>query len=610
MDKRILIPFRLKILATLLVLVTTVVTVIAFTMARMFHEDKKTYISDLAAVVAVHTAEDADLVLTAHRERLLALARVLNDPDLSAGGKTALLRKLFAAMNGCVAVRFFEGGAEVGCVVDSAGVGRGPLARSALAIPLAGAVRDMESGQAGEALLNTTARPDAPTLTMIVEAPHSKGQPSLAVAGVLNVDEALALGHSAGAFQVFLVDAAGRVLVHSDRSVMAKAPVLDFVPELGPGMHVVAKEFRQGTEAMTGGFARMEFHGLRAGAYLPSAVAYLASKGLLATLVTVSLILLAAIAVASIAWSSALTRSLGSLARAAQEIGRGRFDAQVTVRTRDELGQLADSFNQMAAELRAREDALRHAQAQLIQSEKMAAFGQLGAGIAHEIKNPLAGVLGLVQLTSRTLPNEDPNKAALATIEKETKRCRTIIDHLLRFARPEKVAREPVALSAVVADAVALTRHTMSTHGIELRIDVPETLPKIHASANQIQQVLMNLVMNAEQAMEERGRGVVNVAATRGADNFVEIRVSDDGPGIPKPTMERIFEPFFTTKPAGKGTGLGLSVSFGIIRDHGGTIRVESEPGRGATFVIRLPIDPPKDDAAGADGRARIAPAA
>ena len=110
MDKRILIPFRLKILATLLVLVTTVVTVIAFTMARMFHEDKKTYISDLAAVVAVHAAEDADLVLTAHRERLLALARVLNDPDLSAGGKTALLRKLFAAMNGCVAVRFFEGG--------------------------------------------------------------------------------------------------------------------------------------------------------------------------------------------------------------------------------------------------------------------------------------------------------------------------------------------------------------------------------------------------------------------------------------------------------------------------------------------------------------------
>jgi signal transduction histidine kinase len=375
-------------------------------------------------------------------------------------------------------------------------------------------------------------------------------------------------------------------------------------------MHVVAREFRQGTEAMTGGFARMEFHGLRAGAYLPSAVAYLASKGLLATLVTVSLILLAAIAVASIAWSSALTRSLGSLARAAQEIGRGRFDAQVTVRTRDELGQLADSFNQMAAELRAREDALRHAQAQLIQSEKMAAFGQLGAGIAHEIKNPLAGVLGLVQLTSRTLPNEDPNKAALATIEKETKRCRTIIDHLLRFARPEKVAREPVALSAVVADAVALTRHTMGTHGIELRIDVPETLPKIHASANQIQQVLMNLVMNAEQAMEERGRGVVNVTATRGADNFVEVRVSDDGPGIPKPAMERIFEPFFTTKPAGKGTGLGLSVSFGIIRDHGGTIRVESEPGRGATFVIRLPIDPPKDDAAGADGRARIAPAA
>jgi len=607
MSQRILVPFRLKILATLLVLVTTVVTVIAFTMARMFHEDKKTYISDLAAVVAVHTAEDADLVLTAHRERLLALARVLNDPDLPAGGKTTLLRKLFAAMNGCVAVRFFDGEREVGCIADST-AGRVPLARAALAYPLAPAVRDLETSEASEALLNTTSQAGAPTLTMIVTSPRGRGQAPLAVAGVLDADEALALGRSAGAFQVFLVDDSGRVLLHSDRNVMAKAPILDFVPTLGPGMHVVAKEFHQGADAMTGGFARMEFHGLRAGAYLPSAVAYLASKGLLATLVTVSLLLLAGIAVASIAWSSALTRSLGSLARAAQEIGRGRFDAQVSVRTRDELGQLADSFNQMAAELHAREQALRQAQAALIQSEKMAAFGQLGAGIAHEIKNPLAGVLGLVQLTSRSMPNDDPTKAALATIEKETKRCRTIIDHLLRFARPEKVAREPVALAPVVADAVALTRHTMGTHGIELKIDVPDTLPTVHASANQVQQVLMNLVMNADQAMEDRGRGIVTISAQAGPDRFVEIRVADNGPGIPKAARERIFDPFFTTKPAGKGTGLGLSVSYGIIRDHGGTIRVESEPGQGATFVIRLPMDPPKDESG--DGRAQVAPAA
>lgn len=610
MGKRILIPYRLKILATLLVIVTAVVSVIAFTMARMFHEDKRAYVSDLAAVVAVHAAEEADLVLSAYRDRLLGLARVIDDAEIPASGKSALLQELFTAMNGCVAVRFFEGGAEVGSLVDSTGAGGGLLARTALADPLEARIRDLMAGEGSEKVLNTTIRPDAPTLTIAVAAPRGSDRPTLVVAGVLDVDGALTLGRSAGAFQVFLVDRSSRVLVHTDRNIMAKAPTLEFIPELGPGTRVVAKEYGQGEQAMIGGFARMEFHELRAGAQLPSAAAYLASKRLLTTLVTVSLLLLALIAIASIAWSSHLTRSLALLAQAAQEIGRGRFDAKVSVRTRDEMGQLAESFNQMGTELRTREQALRHAQAQLVQSEKMAAFGQLGAGIAHEVKNPLAGVLALVQLTSRSMPDNDPTRAALATIEKETKRCRTIIDNLLRFARPENVVREPVAISTIVADTVALTRHSMSMHGIELRIDVSDTLPPVHVSANQIQQVLMNLIMNAEQAMESRGRGLVTITAGSAIDGFIEVRVADDGPGIPKQVLGRIFEPFFTTKPAGKGTGLGLSVSFGIVRDHGGTIRVKSEPDRGAIFVLRLPVCAPAEGSTSAEGGAWVAPAA
>ncbi len=610
MGKSILIPYRLKILATLLVIVTVVVSVIAFTMARMFHEDKRAYVSDLAAVVAVHASEEADLVLSAHRERLLALARVIDDTAIPAGGKSALLQELFTAMNGCVAVRFFERGAEVGSLVDSTGTGGGVLARTALAYPLEGKIRDLAAGGTSERILNTTVRPEAPTLTMAVVAPRGGGRPTLVVAGVLDVDGALTLGRSAGAFQVFLVDRSGRVLVHSDRTIMAQSPTLNFIPDLGPGTRVIAKEYKNGEEPMIGGFARMEFHGLRAGAQLPSAAAYLASKRLLTTLVTVSLLLLAAIAVASIAWSSHLTRSLAQLAQAAQEIGRGRFDAKVSVRTRDEMGQLAESFNQMGTELRKREHDLRHAQAQLVQSEKMAAFGQLGAGIAHEVKNPLAGVLALVQLTSRSMPEGDPTRTAFATIEKETKRCRTIIDNLLRFARPEKVAREPVSIATIVADTVALTRHSIAMHGIELRVEVPETLPPVHASANQIQQVLMNLIMNAEQAMESRGRGLVTITAAGAADGFVEVRIADDGPGIPKQALDRIFEPFFTTKPAGKGTGLGLSVSFGIVRDHGGTIQAKSDPDRGATFVVRLPVRAPAADASDAEGGTGVAPAA
>jgi signal transduction histidine kinase len=257
------------------------------------------------------------------------------------------------------------------------------------------------------------------------------------------------------------------------------------------------------------------------------------------------------------------------------------------------MGDLAGSFNQMAMELNARDHALREAQAQLVQSEKMAAFGQLGAGIAHEVKNPLAGIQGIVQLSARSVDPDHPLAAQLAMIEKETKRCRAIIDNLLRFARQEKTVREPTVLADILNDTATLMRHQMSLHHVELRTEIEPGLPVIQAGANQLQQVLMNLLLNAEQAMEERGHGTVTVSVRSAGEGFVELRVRDDGPGIPKHVQSRIFEPFFTTKPAGKGTGLGLSVTFGIVRDHGGRIDVEAVEGHGTTFTIRLPIAGP-----------------
>jgi two-component system, NtrC family, sensor kinase len=251
---------------------------------------------------------------------------------------------------------------------------------------------------------------------------------------------------------------------------------------------------------------------------------------------------------------------------------------------------LAGSFNQMASELHGRELALREAQAQLIQSEKMAAFGQLGAGIAHEVKNPLAGIQGMIQLTSRSLAKDHPLLETFGILEKEARRCRTIIDSLLKFARQENLQPEPITLAEVVADTKAILQHELSLHQITLETAIPEDLPLIHGSANQIQQVLMNLILNAEQAMESRGHGSVRVkAAQRGAD-FIELFVQDDGPGIPRGVQARIFEPFFTTKAPGKGTGLGLAVTFGIMRAHGGTIRVESEEGRGTTFILSFRV--------------------
>lgn len=301
-----------------------------------------------------------------------------------------------------------------------------------------------------------------------------------------------------------------------------------------------------------------------------------------------ALALLSLAAIVSMFWSRRVTKSIVRLVQATRAIGQGQFDVNVNITSRDEIGALAESFNQMGGELSAREQALKGAQAQLVQSEKMAAFGQLGAGVAHEIKNPLAGILGLIQLLQRQTQENPTLRDGLATMEKETKRCRSIIDNLLKFARQEKVAFEPVDVGAVINDAVSIMHHQLALNQVALEKSVAEQLPPISGNGNQLQQVLMNLILNAQQAMAG-SPGKVVVEAGRSGDPGVVLKVTDNGPGIPKEIQRRIFEPFFTTKPTGQGTGLELSVSYGIVQEHKGTIQVESEVGKGTAFIIRLP---------------------
>jgi two-component system NtrC family sensor kinase len=586
MRTSIRIPFRFKILATVLVLITTAVAIITFTMARMFHADKSAYVSDLAAVMAIHGADQAALVLGTHRDRMMELIAVLDDPTIPAGRKRDLLARLFSASGGCVAVRIFEGGREVGSLADTLLGDARAAARAALQCPLGESVRALAPGT-----IEVSAAPGDSTgrlVVLLVAGPRVESRPVTVVAAMLDTERSFALGGS-GAFDLFLADAGGRVLWRSNAERAQSGRKLTAMPIIQRGSRAVVTEYKDGGVAMIGGFASVGVAGLVAGAQIPRSAALFASRELLQSLMWVALLLLLCAALVSMLWSAQLTRSLSQLAHAARQIGRGDFGAQVSVRSADEMGDLADSFNQMARELNVRELALREAQAQLVHSEKMAAFGQLGAGIAHEVKNPLAGILGIVQLSSRTLPSDHPIAGNLSMIEKETKRCRAIIDNLLRFARQEKTLKEPTRLGDVVADTVALMNHPMSLRNVQLEAEIEPTLPLIHANANQLQQVLMNLLLNAEQAMESRGNGTVTISARSTSDGGVELRVRDDGPGIAKATQARIFEPFFTTKPAGKGTGLGLSVSFGIVRDHGGDIEVESEEGHGTTFVIRLP---------------------
>ena len=218
-----------------------------------------------------------------------------------------------------------------------------------------------------------------------------------------------------------------------------------------------------------------------------------------------------------------------------------------------------------------------------------------GAGIAHEVKNPLAGILGLTQLCLRDAEKKTTQFDNLALIEKETKRCKTIIENLLKFSRQEKMSFDRVEINRVAEDAIAIVNHQMGIHQVKLLKKLAPDLPLVWGNANQIQQVLLNLMINAQQAMEGNP-GKVMITTDRLDSGAIQIRVIDTGPGIARESRAKIFEPFYTTKTSDKGTGLGLSVSYGIVKEHKGEIFVHSKPGKGTVFTILLPAAGPDNE--------------
>jgi signal transduction histidine kinase/ActR/RegA family two-component response regulator len=235
---------------------------------------------------------------------------------------------------------------------------------------------------------------------------------------------------------------------------------------------------------------------------------------------------------------------------------------------------------------------LQATQQRLLQSEKLAAVGQLISGVAHELNNPLTGVVGWSQyLLGQTLPSSV--RTHVATINEQAQRATRIVQNLLTFSRQHKPEKSSVSLSEVVEKTLALRSYELRVNNIQVHNRLEPQLRAIHADAHQIQQVILNLIINAEQAiLGARGGGNLTIEA-RPAPTGVLLSVSDDGPGIAPDQLKKIFDPFFTTKPVGQGTGLGLSISYGIIEEHGGRIWVESKSpaaeGSGATFYIWLP---------------------
>ena len=234
-------------------------------------------------------------------------------------------------------------------------------------------------------------------------------------------------------------------------------------------------------------------------------------------------------------------------------------------------------------------------QEQLIQSEKMSAIGQLVSGVAHELNNPLAGISAFAQLLLSEKRFPPDQRTAAEMIYAEARRASRIVQNLLTFARQHKPERTPTSVNQVLDDTLELRGYELRVRGIDVQRDYDDQVPETMADAHQLQQVFLNLITNAEQAMEraERDQQRLTVRTRRTAD-LIRLEVEDTGPGIPPNLLERIFNPFFTTKPTGSGTGLGLSISLGIVREHEGRIWAENAPQGGARFVIELPVVTPR----------------
>ncbi len=413
------------------------------------------------------------------------------------------------------------------------------------------------------------------------------------------------------ASRLFVVDAFGRVITH---------------PELPPGselsQHGAVKqalaEKRAGSAryAESGGdggmrlaaFAPVGGLGWTVVVEQPEEVAFAAAAAMRRRTLTWMAAATAIVLVTSLVFAGRVRRRLGVLVAGARAFGQKQLSQRLEERAGDEIGELAKTMNGMAGELeqalreleewnktleqkvdeRTRE--LKEAQAQLLVQSKLAAIGQLGAGVAHEVNNPLAGILGYAQLLLRKHPPEDGEHAALKKIEEAAQRCRTVTTGLLRFSQRGLTGRAVLSPAQLAGEVLDILQGGLEDAGIKIVRELDPSAPEITADAGQLSIVLINIVSNAKNAMAQGGTLTVK---TRALGEDAAIDVCDTGAGIDPEHLPRIFEPFFTTKKVWSGVGLGLSVAYRVVTDHGGRIDVDSKLGHGTRVTVVLPRVPP-----------------
>ncbi|MGC2236972.1 MAG: ATP-binding protein [Pyrinomonadaceae bacterium] len=283
------------------------------------------------------------------------------------------------------------------------------------------------------------------------------------------------------------------------------------------------------------------------------------------------------------------SRPLQRITLAAVQVTEGEYGTEVDLRrSNDEIGLLAQSFNEMSRKMFSDIEQMQKLNEQLTRTEKLAAMGTLSAGVAHEVNNPLASISSLIQMMQSKENLDDDTKEKLKLISEQIQRITQVTRDMMDFARVRPAAKSLIDINGVIETSLRLASFDKSFQKLNLKKDLAENLTKVFADRDQLQQVFLNLLLNARDAMPGGGELIINTSQNH---TELKIEISDDGTGIDDASRKKIFDPFFTTKQAGKGTGLGLAVCYGIITAHGGKIEVSGNESKGTSFLISLPVN-------------------
>jgi two-component system, NtrC family, sensor kinase len=288
--------------------------------------------------------------------------------------------------------------------------------------------------------------------------------------------------------------------------------------------------------------------------------------------------------------SRGISSSIKNLATASKQLANGNLETKVSKVSNDELGDLADTFNTMADALKDRDEKLKeYAKKKIMESERLALIGQLSANVAHELNNPLQGIVTYSYLLLEDESCNEDSKVNLQKIVIQANRCRDIIRGLLDFSRQKKPDKTLCSINSMLQGCISLIEKQAIFQNILIAWNLDEDLPRIILDPSQVERVFINLFVNAAEAMDGNGQLTITTKHYR-KKKMIEIKVQDTGHGISQENINKIFDPFFTTKDTGHGVGLGLAISYGIVKEHGGNLKVESELEKGTTFTVSFPL--------------------